>query len=123
MEQFYKRQADNIVVEFEIPFPLAILGGELVVPTPYGSEKVKIPKKTKEGSILRLQRKGIQRKTQYGMNYGDFLIVVHYSVPERISEEEKTKLTELNEVMKMPSKQSKLFDELIKEAKENKVDY
>ena len=120
---FYKRQADNIVVEFEIPFPLAILGGELVVPTPYGPEKVKIPKKTKEGSILRLQRKGIQRKTQYGMNYGDFLIVVHYSVPERISEEEKTKLTELNEVMKMPSKQSKLFDELIKEAKENKVDY
>ncbi|OLS30185.1 MAG: hypothetical protein HeimAB125_20170 [Candidatus Heimdallarchaeota archaeon AB_125] len=70
-----------------------------------------------------MQRKGIQRKTQYGMNYGDFLIVVHYSVPERISEEEKTKLTELNEVMKMPSKQSKLFDELIKEAKENKVDY
>ncbi|MCG3260089.1 MAG: hypothetical protein H7644_10100, partial [Candidatus Heimdallarchaeota archaeon] len=65
----------------------------------------------------------IQRKTQYGMNYGDFLIVVHYSVPERISEEEKNQLIELNKIMKMPSKQSKLFDELIKESKENKVDY
>ncbi len=120
---FYKRQGDNIIVEIEISFPLAILGGELVIPTLYGPEKVKIPKKTREGSVLRLQRKGIQRKTQYGMNYGDFLIVVHYSIPERISEAEKNQLIELNKIMKMPSKQSKLFEELIKESKENKVDY
>ena len=120
---FYKRQGDNIIVEMEIPFPLAILGGEIVIPTLYGPEKVKIPKKTREGNVLRLQRKGIQRKTQYGMNYGDFMIVVHYSIPERISEEEKKQLIELNKIMKMPSKQSKLFDELIKESKENKVDY
>ena len=120
---FYKRQGDNIIVEISIPFPLAILGGNLTIPTPYGSEKIKIPKKTKEGSVLRLQRKGIQRKTSYGMNYGDFLIVVHYDVPEKLTEEEKELLEKLNGIMSLPSKQEKLFTKLIEDAKQNNVDY
>ena len=57
--EFYKRQGDNIIVEISISYPTAILGGSITVPTPYGPEKVKIPKKTKEGNVLRLQRKGI----------------------------------------------------------------
>ena len=99
---FYKRQGDNIIVEITIPYPLAILGGSLTIPTPYGPEKIKIPKKTKEGSILRLQRKGIQRQTSYGMNYGDYLVVVHYDVPDKMSDEEKDLLNKLKEVMPLP---------------------
>ncbi|MFW9852088.1 MAG: molecular chaperone DnaJ [Candidatus Thorarchaeota archaeon] len=115
---FYNRQGDNIVVEIAIPYPLAVLGGELKIPTPYGPEKVKIPPKTKEGNILRLQRKGIQRKTPYGMNYGDFLIVIHYDVPKRLSEEEKELLTKLNEKLQLSKDQSNLFDKLIGEVKD-----
>ncbi|MHA1197788.1 MAG: J domain-containing protein, partial [Candidatus Heimdallarchaeaceae archaeon] len=120
--EFYKRQGDNLIVELEIPFAIAVLGGEITIPTPYGAEKVKIPKKTKEGQILRLQRKGIQRKTQYGMNFGDFLILVHYSIPSKLNDEEKELFQKLKEVSKMPSKQDKLFKKLIATSKANKVD-
>ncbi len=120
---FYKRQGDNIIVELSIPYPIAVLGGDMVVPTPYGPEKVKIPKKTKEGNVLRLSRKGIQRKTQYGMNYGDFLIIVHYAIPSKISETEKELLTQLKDVMPLPKKQEKQFQKLIEDSKKNKVNY
>ncbi len=118
---FYKRQGDNIIVELDIPYALAILGGEITIPTPYGAEKVKIPKKTKEGQILRLQKKGIQRRTQYGMNYGDFLILIHYSIPSKLDDEEKELLQKLKEISKLPSEQEKLFSKLIKDAKNNSV--
>ncbi len=120
---FYKRQGDNIIVEISIPFPLAILGGNLTIPTLYGPEKIKIPKKTKEGSILRLQRKGIKRKTSYGMNYGDFLAVIHYDIPEKMSEEEKNLLEKLKEAMLLSSKQEELFKKLIEDSKQHEVDY
>ncbi|NPD87553.1 MAG: molecular chaperone DnaJ [Asgard group archaeon] len=120
---FYKRQGDNIIVEILIPFPLAILGGNFTIPTPYGPEKIKIPKKTKEGSILRLQRKGIKRKTSYGMNYGDFLAVIHYEIPERMSEEEKELLEKLKDVMPFSVKQENLFKKLIEDSKQYEVDY
>ncbi|MCK5303841.1 MAG: molecular chaperone DnaJ [Candidatus Heimdallarchaeota archaeon] len=118
---FYKRQNDNIIVELSIPYPIAVLGGDMIVPTPYGPEKVKIPKKTKEGNVLRLSRKGIQRKTQYGMNYGDFLIIVHYAIPSKLSENEKELLTQLKDEMPLPKKQEKLFQKLIEDSKKNKV--
>lgn len=120
---FYKRQGDNIIVELSVPYPIAVLGGDMVVPTPYGPEKVKIPKKTKEGNVLRLSRKGIQRKTQYGMNYGDFMIIVHYAIPNKISETEKELLTQLKDVMPLPKKQEKQFQKLIEDSKKNKVNY
>ncbi len=119
--EFYKRQGDNIIVELEIPFAVAVLGGEITIPTPYGAEKFKIPKKTKEGQILRLQRKGIQRKTQYGMNFGDFLILVHYGIPDKLNEEEEKLLQKLKEISKIPSKQEKLFKKLIDESKKNRA--
>ncbi len=120
--EFYKRQGDNIIVEIEIPFAMSVLGGEMEIPTPYGTEKIKIPKKTKEGQILRLQRKGIQRKTQYGMNYGDFLILVHYHIPSKMTDEEKELLQQLKDISPLPPKQVKLFKKLIQDSKRNKVD-
>ncbi|MHA1396917.1 MAG: molecular chaperone DnaJ [Candidatus Heimdallarchaeaceae archaeon] len=120
---FYKRQGDNILVEVSIPYPLAILGGTFTIPTPYGPEKVKIPKNTKEGSILRLQRKGIQRKTSYGVNYGDFLIVIHYALPDKLNEKEKELLEELKKVMKPPKNQDELFKKLIDDSGKREVNY
>jgi len=120
---FYKRQGDNIIVELSVPFPIVVLGGDMTVPTPYGPEKVKIPKKTKEGSVLRLSRKGIKRKTQYGMNYGDFLIIVHYDIPNKLSETEKELLTQLKDTMPLPQRQEKLFQKLIEDSKKHKVNH
>ena len=32
--EFYKRQGDNLIVELEIPYAVAVLGGDITVPTP-----------------------------------------------------------------------------------------
>ena len=90
----------------------------MVIPTPYGPEKVKIPKRTQDGNVLRLRGKGVRRATRYGTNYGDMLLIVHIDVPKQLSSEQKKLLERLKEVMKPPEEQERLFKKLIKQAKE-----
>ena len=78
---FYKREGDNIYSEIYIPYSIAVLGGYITVPTLYGPEKLKVPSKTSEGTILRLKRKGVSRKTEYGINHGDMHYFVHNHSP------------------------------------------
>jgi DnaJ-class molecular chaperone len=57
------------------------------------------------------------------MNYGDFLVVIHYDIPDKLTEEEKELLEKLKDVMQFSSKQEKLFEKLIEDSKQNEVDY
>ncbi len=114
---FYKRQGDDLVAEISIPYPTAVLGGQITIPTPYGPEKVNIPKHTRDGDVIRLPKKGIQRQTSYGINRGDFHLIIHIDVPKKLSKEQKDLMTQLKQVMPMPDEQEKMFRRLYEEAK------
>ncbi|MCK4844183.1 MAG: molecular chaperone DnaJ, partial [Candidatus Heimdallarchaeota archaeon] len=114
---FYKREGDNIYSEIYIPYSIAVLGGYITVPTLYGSEKLKVPAKTGEGTILRLKRKGVSRKTEYGINHGDMHYFVHIDIPKKLSPEQKSLLEKMNDIYTMPSSQEKLFQDLIAQSK------
>ncbi|MHA1400108.1 MAG: molecular chaperone DnaJ [Candidatus Heimdallarchaeaceae archaeon] len=114
---FYKRQGDDLAAEIYIPYPLAVLGGEITVPTPYGPEKVTIPKQTADGDVVTLPRKGIQRRTSYGVNRGDFHLVIRIDIPKKLTKEQKELLNKLKELIPMPEKQQTKFNKLIEEAK------
>ena len=118
--EFYKRRGNDIIVEVSIPYPMAVLGGEFIIPTPYGPEKIKIPKQTKDGNVLRLRGKGVKQQTPYGTNFGDMHVIVHIDIPKNLSDKEKKLLQELKEVMKLPKNQEKLFKKLIEEAKQQR---
>ncbi|MHA1868566.1 MAG: molecular chaperone DnaJ [Candidatus Heimdallarchaeaceae archaeon] len=117
---FFKRRGDDLAAEIAIPYPIAVLGGGITIPTPYGPEKVNIPKNTKDGDIIKLAKKGVQRQTRYGVNRGDFHVVVRIDIPKKLTNEEKELLIKLSKVMQMPKKQQKLFNNLFEEIKKNK---
>jgi len=74
--KIFKREGDNIIVDHEIPFTLALLGGETTVPTLEGDLKVKIRQGTQPGTIIRLTGKGVKhvRNNQHGDLYIRYII-------------------------------------------------
>ena len=62
----------------------------------------------------------MQRQTRYGVNRGDFHVVVRIDIPKKLTNEEKELLIKLSKVMQMPKKQQKLFNNLFEEIKKNK---
>jgi len=88
--KIFKREGSDVIVDHEIPFTLAILGGETTVPTLDGDLKIKIRPGTQPGSALRLTGKGI--KHVQGNQHGDLYLRFAIKFPERLSRRQKTLL-------------------------------
>lgn len=81
------RDDNDLIYNLLLPFPTAVLGGTVEVPTIDGHAKVKIEAGTQPGKVLRLRGKGLPRVNAYGT--GDLLVNVSIYVPENLSKEEK----------------------------------
>lgn len=92
----FERQNSDLVYRLEIPVSMAVLGGEIEVPTIDGRVNLKIPSGTRSGKVLRLKGKGLPRFRHSG--HGDELVEITIAVPEKLSR-----------------KQKELFDEIRKE--------
>lgn len=82
-----KRDGNNILYDLYIPFPDAILGTEVTVPTVNGKAKIKIEEGTQGGKVLRLRNKGIPNVNGY--RTGDQLININVWTPQNLSKEDK----------------------------------
>lgn len=89
----FMRQGDDLYCEMPISFPVACLGGEVVVPTLDGKVKLKIPPGTPVNKIFRLSGKGIP--SLHSRGHGDEYIRVTIQVPTKLKEREKELLREL----------------------------
>ncbi len=91
----FERHESDIVCEVPISYALAVLGGEVEVPTLEGKAKVKVPSGTASGKILRLKGKGIQI---LGSNRrGDQHVRFYIQVPKKVSDKQKAALEKLKE--------------------------
>lgn len=88
--KIFKREGYDIIVNHEIPFTLAILGGETTVPTLDGDLKLKIRPGTQPESALRLTGKGV--KHIQGNQHGDLYIRFVIKFPSRLSRRQRTLL-------------------------------
>ncbi len=93
-EQFI-RKGLHVFLETDIPYSVAVLGGEIEVPTMWGSSKLKVKKGTQGGTVLRMKEKGVH--TNDGRK-GDQLVRVEIHVPEKPSKEQKDLLSQLSEM-------------------------
>jgi len=93
----FQRRNDDILVELQINVAQAALGAEVQVPTLEGEEPLSIPSGTQNGTVLRLQDKGIPHLQRNGR--GDELILVRVAVPTKLSTEQKRLLRELGETL------------------------
>jgi len=92
----FERRGDDLHVEVPIPLTVAVLGGEVMVPSLKGKLALKIPPETQNGRIFRLTGKGIPHLGN--SSHGDLLAKVSVVLPTKLSEEERGLFQRLNEL-------------------------
>lgn len=86
-DKLFERRDDDIYVSIGIPFSLAVLGGEIKVPTLGNEVKVRIRPGTPGGTTIRLKEKGVIHL--HGRGKGDEYIRLNVLIPEKLSREQK----------------------------------
>lgn len=92
--QFFRREGQDVYVEKEIPFPMAVLGGVVDVPTIEGTVRLKVRPGTKSGTTVRLRGQGVPHPNSSAK--GDEYIIYKVAVPEKVSSKAKKLLEELS---------------------------
>ncbi len=92
----FERRGDNLHVEVPVPLNVAVLGGEVPVPTMKGKIALKIPPETQNGSSFRLAGQGMPHLGN--SSRGDMFARVNVVLPTKLSEKEKELFKQLNEL-------------------------
>ncbi len=87
LHQLFERNGDDLYVEVAVPLTVAVLGGEVQVPTPKGKLALKIPPETQNGRTFRLTKQGMPHLGN--SSRGDLLAKVSVVLPTKLSAEEK----------------------------------
>ncbi len=83
----FERRGDDLYEEVAVPLTVAVLGGEVQVPTLKGKLALKVPPETQNGRAFRLAGQGMPHLGD--SSYGDLLAKVNVILPTKLSEEEK----------------------------------
>jgi DnaJ-class molecular chaperone len=90
----FERDGDDLRVKVLTPLYTAILGGEVMVPTPRGSQlALKVPPETANGQRIRLAGQGMPRVN--GTGRGDLFAEIVVQLPRNLSTREKDLFAEL----------------------------
>lgn len=93
----FKRQGYDIIVQHEIPFTLAMLGGTTTVPTLDGELKIKVRAGTQPEAAIRLTGKGV--KHLQSNRHGDLYIRFIIKLPTRLSGKQKELIRKLESTL------------------------
>lgn len=94
---FFRRKADDILLDLDINIAQAVLGDEIHVPTLNGDVELRIPPGTQPGKTFRLRGRGIPHLR--GSGTGDQLVTVSLQVPSRLTAEQRQLFEKLAETM------------------------
>ena len=89
----YTRDGLDLYTHAQIPYSVAVLGGEAMLPTLHGSVSCKIPAGIQSGSKIRLKEKGI-RTSGKSPKTGDEYVEIRIAVPRNLSPAARKKLEE-----------------------------
>lgn len=92
----FKREGYDVIVNHEIPFTLAILGGDIEVPTLEKELKLRVRPGTQPESVIRLTGKGI--KHLQSNRHGDLYIRYVIKFPEKLSGKQKELLKKFDDL-------------------------
>jgi len=95
--EVFEREDNDLFCEVPIPFTLAALGGELVVPTLNGKASIKVPAGTQTDTSFRLRDKGVPDLNSG--RRGDLLVNVRIEVPVKLSKKQEELLNEFSETI------------------------
>jgi molecular chaperone DnaJ len=90
-----ERHGDDIHVNVAVPLTVAVLGGEVQVPTLKGKLALKIPPETQNGRVFRLAGQGMPHLGK--ATRGDLLAKVNVVLPTKLNEKEKELFRQLSQ--------------------------
>lgn len=95
----FKRLNNDIYTEAQVDLYTAVLGGEVTVNTLDGQVKMNVKPGVQPDSKLRLKGKGFPVYKKDG-HFGDLYVTMKMSVPQHLSDKEKSLFTELSNIRK-----------------------
>jgi molecular chaperone DnaJ len=113
----FRREGADVVLAWAVPFAIAVLGGEVKVPTLHGEEAIEVPAGTAAGRVFTLRGKGIPRLD--GRGRGDQHVLVTVRVPRKLSAAQKEAVRKMAEAFRdegsAPTKDERGFFEKIRD--------
>jgi molecular chaperone DnaJ len=94
----FERDGDDLRTEVDVPLYTAVLGGEVVVPTPTGRVALTIPPETQAGRVFRLRGQGMPRLKGGKGQRGDLLARARIILPTKLSERERALFQQLRDL-------------------------
>ena len=88
----FQREGRQAFTEVTIPLSVAVLGGEVPVPTITGEASLKVPAGTQPERQFRLRGEGFPRLR--GTDRGDLIVTLHVQLPESLTSRQKELLRE-----------------------------
>lgn len=98
----FDRDGTNLYTEVPISFFVAVLGGELEVPTLNGRVKLKIPPETQSGKVFRLKGMGVP--SVQGGPTGDLMCKVVVETPINLTHKQKELLKQFEKTLSVDNK-------------------
>ncbi len=92
-DDVFERHGDDLVVEVPITVSQAALGDQIIVPTPYGNVKLKIPQGTQSHKTFRLKGKGMTNIRS--KRKGDLHAVIKVMTPTKLTKKQEELFTQL----------------------------
>lgn len=91
-----ERRGANLHTNISVPLVVAVLGGEVQVPTPKGKLALKIPPETQNGRVFHLSGQGMPHLGK--ATRGDLLARANVVLPTKLSEKEKELFRQLSKI-------------------------
>ena len=94
-DKVFEREDDDLYVTVQTPLSIAILGGEIEVPTLEAKLKLKIRSGTQSGTMMRLKEQGVPHL--HGQGKGDLYIKINVAIPTKLTRSQKSLVEEMIE--------------------------
>ena len=88
------RKDSNLYITIPVPFTLAVLGGEIKVPTVNEIVTLKIPELTQTGTVFKLKGKGVKMLRKEA--YGDLFVTITTEFPKTLDKKTRESLQEIS---------------------------
>lgn len=109
----FERHEKDLFCKTSISLPIAVLGGEIEVPTMTGKAKIKIPSGTQSHTIFRLRGQGMPELQKRGR--GDQLVKVVVEIPKKLNRGQKKLMEEYAKTLDKKTETGKGFFERFRE--------
>jgi molecular chaperone DnaJ len=95
--EFFKRRANDILLDIDINLAQATLGADIEVPTVDGPATLSVPAGTQPGKVFKLKGKGVPHVRANGR--GDQLVVINVDVPRKLTKEQRELFEQLAQTL------------------------